>query len=144
MKNKKKIMRRGRGGDGRIENFFVFKEISLGIFSSVQSLDRLGRRGEHKGQFSRDPLPVFSAGGPCEQLWHRQGCPLFDVVHPTFPLPTAASPVLRGALKDGFREAIVACDMPEPCKFPSPEETTRYLHASRRQTLRTAKTDYIQ
>ena len=27
--------------------------------SSVQSLDRLGRRGGNEGQFSRDPLPVF-------------------------------------------------------------------------------------
>ena len=26
---------------------------------------------------------------------------------------------LKGALKDGFGEAVVACDMPEPCKFPS-------------------------
>ena len=31
----------------------------------------------------------------------------------------AASPSFQGALKDGFREAVVACDMPEPCKFPS-------------------------
>ena len=35
------------------------------------------------------------------------------------PLPTMASPTLQGALRDGFREAVVACDMPEPCKFPS-------------------------
>ena len=28
-------------------------------------------------------------------------------------------PTLDGALKDGFGEAVVACDMPEPCKFPS-------------------------
>ena len=27
-------------------------------------------------------------------------CPLFDVVHPTFHLPTMASPTLQGALKD--------------------------------------------
>ena len=26
---------------------------------------------------------------------------------------------LQGALKDDFGEAVVACDMPEPCKFPS-------------------------
>ena len=26
---------------------------------------------------------------------------------------------LQGVLKDGFGEAVVACDMPEPCKFPS-------------------------
>ena len=30
-----------------------------------------------------------------------------------------ASPTLQGALKDGFGEAVVVCDMPEPCKFPS-------------------------
>ena len=36
-----------------------------------------------------------------------------------FPLPTTASPILQGPLKDGFGEAVVACDMPEPCKFPS-------------------------
>ena len=33
----------------------------------------------HEGWFSRYPLPVFSAEGPCEQFWHGQGCPLFDV-----------------------------------------------------------------
>ena len=72
----------------------------------------------HEGRFSRDSLPVFSAGGPCEQFWHCQGCPLFDVVHPAFHLPTTALPTLQGALKDGFGEAMVTCDMPKPCKFP--------------------------
>ena len=52
----------------------------------------------------------FSTGGRCEQFRHERGCPLFDVVHPTFPLPTTASPVLRGALKDGFGEAVMACE----------------------------------
>ena len=51
--------------------------------------------------------------------WHDQGCPLFDVVHAAFPLPTTASPTLQVALKNGFGEAVVACDMPEPCKFLS-------------------------
>ena len=83
-------------------------------FSSVQSLDRFGGRGGGRGlegRFSRDPLPVFSADGPCEQFWRGQGCPLFDVVHPAFTLPTTASPTLQGALKDGFGQAVVACDM---------------------------------
>ena len=75
--------------------------------------------GGLEGRFNRDPLPVFSAGGPCEQFWLGQVCPLFDVVHPAFPLPTTASPTLQGATKDGFGEAVVACDMPEPRKFPS-------------------------
>ena len=54
-----------------------------------------------------------------EQFWHGQICPLFDVVHPAFLLPTTASLTLQGALKDGFGEAVVACDMPEPCQFSS-------------------------
>ena len=66
------------------------------------------------GRFSRDPLPVFPAGDPCEQFWHGQIYPLFDVVHPAFPLPTTASASLLGALKDGSGEDVVACDMPEP------------------------------
>ena len=40
------------------------------LIHSVQSLDRLRQHGEHEGQFSRDPLSVFSARGPCEQLWY--------------------------------------------------------------------------
>ena len=48
---------------------------------------------------------------------HRQGCPLFDVVHPAFPLPITALPTLQGALEDGFGEAVMVCDMPELCQF---------------------------
>ena len=32
---------------------------------------------------------------------------------------TTVSPTLQGALKDGFGEAIVVCDVPEPYKFLS-------------------------
>ena len=56
-----------------------------------------------------------SAGGHCEQFWHGQGCPLFDVIHPAFLLPTTASVIIQGALKDGFGEAVVACDIPKAC-----------------------------
>ena len=66
-----------------------------------------------------DDSAFFSAGGHCEQFWHEQRCPFSDAVHPAFPLPTMASPALQGALRDGFGEAVVACDIPEPCKFPS-------------------------
>ena len=52
-------------------------------------------------------------------FFYGQKCPFFDIVHPAFPLPATASLNLHGALKDGFGEAVVACDMPEPCKFPS-------------------------
>ena len=65
-------------------------------------------------------LQSSASGGPCEQFWHGHGCPLFDVVYSSpFLLPTMASPTLQGALKDGFGEAVVICDMPEPCKFLS-------------------------
>ena len=76
------------------------------LYSSVQFSLLTDRVFEgNRGGFSRDPLPVFfffSAGGPCEQFWHWQICPFFDVVHPAFPLLTTASPTLQGALKDGF------------------------------------------
>ena len=39
---------------------------------------------------------------------------MFQVVHPAFPMPTTASPTLQGALKDGFGEVVMACDMREP------------------------------
>ena len=43
---------------------------------------------------------------------------IFFLFHPAFPPPTTASPILQGALEDGFGEAVVACDMLESCKFP--------------------------
>ena len=86
-------------------------------FSSVPSPIRSS--GGHKRRLSRDSLPVFSAGCPCEQFWQLQGCSLFDVVHPAFPLPITVLPTLLGALKNGFGEAVMACDMPDPCKLPS-------------------------
>ena len=65
----------------------------------------------------RDPPPVCSAGGHSEQFWHGQGSPLFDIAHhPAFrPQPTTVSSIPQCAVKGGFREAVVACDMPEPC-----------------------------
>ena len=82
-------------------------------FSSVQSLDRFGRRGDMRDD-SADILFhfFFKAGGFCEQFWHEQGCSLF-------PLPTTALPILQAALEDGFGKAVVACDMPGQCKFSS-------------------------
>ena len=51
-------------------------------------------------------LLVISEGGHHEQSWRREGCPLFDVVHPALPLPTAASRTLQGAPKEGVGEAV--------------------------------------
>ena len=73
--------------------------------------------GGHDRQLSRGPLPVFFAGGPCEWLWHKQRCPLFDVVHPAFPLLTTALPILQGALTDSSAEVVTVCDTREPWQF---------------------------
>ena len=86
--------------------------------------------------FSRDPVPVFSTEGHRELFWHGQGCPLFDVVHSAFSLPTAASPILQGTLKDVLREAVVACAMAEPCEFPSLDShQKRFLWAHKEADL---------
>ena len=70
----------------------------------------MGSSGEREGRFSRDPLPVFSAEAIVS-------CSGIDVVHLAFPLSSTASPTFQGALKGGFGETVVACDMPERCKF---------------------------
>ena len=69
----------------------------------------------------RRPLTVFSAGNHCEPICYGQGCPLFDVVHPAFPLLTMAEPTLQGALTDGFGEAVLECDRFKQCKVSSPD-----------------------
>ena len=88
-------------------------------FSSVQFSPLtdwvVGGGGGYEGRFSRDLLPVFYTGGSLEQFWHGQGCPFFGVVHPAFLLATTAATTLQGALKGGFGEAVVACDVPELC-----------------------------
>ena len=85
-----------------------------------------GSLGGHEGRFHRDP-PVSSAGAPCEQVWHGQGSPFIDVVHPVFPLLTPASPTLQGALKDSRGEAVLVWGMPAPCKFLSLGSCQKWL-----------------
>ena len=41
----------------------------------------------------------------------------FVVFHSALPLLTALSPTLQDAPEDGFGEAVLAFDMPEPCRF---------------------------
>ena len=54
----------------------------------------------------------------CEQLWHGQRCPLFDLVHPAFPLPTTASPTLQHALKDVLKMLSWRVTCPNHASFP--------------------------
>ena len=76
--------------------------------SSVQSLKLLSPGGGDMTDNSAETL-----------FWQEQRGPLFDVFHPAFPLPITALPTYQVALKDGFREAFVACHMPKQCQFPS-------------------------
>ena len=46
------------------------------------------------------------------------GRPLLNVIHPAFPLPTAESLTLQGALLDDFERLSSSHDMPNPCQFP--------------------------
>ena len=79
--------------------------------SSVQSPDRLGHREDMRDNSAEILFWSFLQGGHYEQFWHGQGCPLFGVVHPAFPLPTTLSLTLQGALKDEREEAFMACNM---------------------------------
>ena len=110
--------------------FTVYDTLHLCLkFSSVQFsplIDLIVRRDTRFGS-AYIGFQSFPAWGPCEQFWHRQRCPLFDVVYPEFSLPTTASPTLQGTLKDGFGEAVVVRDMSEPCKFLSLEKRKSIL-----------------
>ena len=87
--------------------------------NSAQSLDLLSRQGDMRDDSAEILFQSFLREALLMQFWNGQGCPLFYVVHPAFPLSTTASPNLQDVLKDGFEEAVMACDMPEPFKFPS-------------------------
>ena len=83
--------------------------------------------GGHDRWSSRDPFPIFSAGGHFELLWHGQGCSLFDFVQPAFPLPTTVSLTLQGVLEDGSGEAVMAYDTPELCEHPSLDSCQKWF-----------------
>ena len=84
-------------------------------FSSVQSLDRLDRRGKMRGDSAEILFQFFFFFQEALVSSSKMGR---DVVHQAFPLPTTASPILRSTLKDSVGEAIMACDMSKPCEFP--------------------------
>ena len=77
---------------------------------------------------------LLSTRGCCQQFWHGQGCPLFDVVRPAIPLPTTYGVAHPPRSPEGcsFGEAVVARDMLEPCRFPS-------LHSCQKRFLWTHK-----
>ena len=87
--------------------------------------------GETRGTTQqRSSSSLFCRRPPCEQFWHGQGCPLFDVVHSASPLLTTPSPSLQGTLKDGLAEALFACNMPDICSSKTCYVRT-YAHRKR-------------
>ena len=61
----------------------------------------------------------FSAGGPCEQLWHGQGCPLFYVVH-TADVKSSVVPqttlAVKGEMKMMIQHFLCRPQCPPPYK----------------------------
>ena len=90
-------------------------------FSSVKSLDRLGRRRDLdvSAEIIFQSLlheAVVSSSGIGRDV---HSLALFHVVYPALPVPSTASPTLHCAPKNGKGGAAMACDMPELCEFPS-------------------------
>ena len=88
------------------------------MLSTVQSPDRSGRRRDARDDSAEILFQAFLQEALVNSCG-MQGCPPCDVFNPAFPLPTTASHTLQSALKDGFGDAVMSSDMPEPCQFPS-------------------------
>ena len=73
-----------------------------------QSLDGLGRRGDLRDNSAEIFSQSFLQEVLCNHFWHGQRCPLFDAVHPAFPMPTAPLPTLQGAQKNSFGEVVAS------------------------------------
>ena len=78
--------------------------------SSVQSLDWLGHRmGGHDRWFSRDPLPFCRR--PLWVVLAQAGMPTLWCCPSSISTADNSSPTLQSALKNGFGEVVVACNM---------------------------------
>ena len=76
--------------------------------SSVQCLDRLGYREDMRDNSVEIFFHYFLQEAPVSSSGMGK-----DVRSLMLSIPT-----LKGALRESFGEAVVACDMPEPSKFP--------------------------
>ena len=88
-------------------------------FSSVQSLDRMGHRGDMKDDSAEIFLQSFlqkALVSSSDMCWDVHSL-MLSIQH--FLCQTTVSASLQGGLKDAFGEAVMACDMPKPCMFQS-------------------------
>ena len=75
------------------------------MLSTVQSPDRSGRRRDARDDSAEILFQAFLQEALVNSCG-MQGCPPCDVFDPAFPLPTTASPTLKGALRDDFEGAL--------------------------------------
>ena len=73
----------------------------------------------HRGNMRDDSVEILFQSFLWEALVSSFGIGRDVYSLTAFPLPTAVSPTLQGALKDGFGEVVMVRDMPEPYKFSS-------------------------
>ena len=71
-------------------------------FSSLQSLDRWGRPGDMKDGSAKILFQSFLQEAIVSSSGIGKEVRFFYVVHPAFPLPATASPILQCALKNVF------------------------------------------
>ena len=107
----------------------VRKHFNRDFVSPVQPLYGLGRRRD-MADYSADILFQFFSLQVAIVSSSGMGRNVRSLKY--FFLPTTATPTIQDALKDGFGKAVVACDTPQPCKFPS-------LDSCQKRFLRTQK-----
>ena len=76
--------------------------VQFSWFSSVQSLDLFGGGGGMRDDSAETFFQSLLQEAQVT-FWHRQGCPLFAVVHPAFSLPTTA-----GKVSDALKRGVVS------------------------------------
>ena len=107
-------------------------------FSSVQSLDRLGRRRDTKDASAEILFRSFLQEALVSSSGMGRNVHSLMLSTSAFPLPTTVSPTLQSALKYGFEEAVFVCDMPNRCKSPSHDSCqNRFLWTYRGTDLAT-------
>ena len=89
-------------------------------FSSVQLLDRLGRRGEMRDDSVEIAFRSFlhEANVSCSGMDSGVYSLTLSIQH-YFLCRTTASPTLQGALTNGFCEVVMARGLPVSCEFSS-------------------------
>ena len=81
-------------------------------FSSVQSLYQLTCQGDMRGNSAEILFLSFLQEAIASSSWHGQGCPLFDVVHPAFPLLSMVLPM------DWVKMSVAASMLDSTFKHP--------------------------